>query len=362
MDDPFISEIERECFISSSQEERLRNSGFCLSRFCDKTRDDPEFSSNDESTEDGGMLVDSTGIEMHSLSEDKPASQSDEFLTPQENILMSSQEQAMNLMNLTGTGADDHHKELKARGNVSPDHIVTVDLGKDNVPGFSLGKSPADKGLVPGKEFLGFSGDSSSIRQRISGEFFDGTRAPACGAVVEKRSGDSALRKNFGFLKQNFETVNLQSGGVGGDIPVGTESVGTGFKKNATKGVAPLKATEKEPEFSVHRGKEVRSSPEGGSSKKISKRQSTCKNASKVANRRQLPASMRGPMQNAAKRLIPDSSFSENQSLKSLMDAVIELSGGKNATGDPGNVDILETAKQRGMTFPRPRWWPPEGF
>ncbi|KAJ4956479.1 hypothetical protein NE237_013262 [Protea cynaroides] len=178
---------------------------------------------------------------------------------------MSSQEQALNL---TGTGADYHHKELKARGNVSPDHIRTVDLDKDNIPGFSVDKSPADKGLVPAKVVLGFSGDSSSVKQRISGEFLDGTRAPACGALVDnvaERFGHSALRKNFGFLKKiSEETINLQSGGVGGDIPAGTESVDTGFKETAIKGVSPMKAADKEPEFSVCRGKEVRSSPEKG--------------------------------------------------------------------------------------------------
>ncbi|KAJ4954444.1 hypothetical protein NE237_011227 [Protea cynaroides] len=155
-------------------------------------------------------------------------------------------------MNLTGTGADDHHKELKARGNVSPDNIRTVDLDKDNVPGFSLEKSPVDKGLVPAKVVLGFSGDSSSVKQRILGELLDGTRAPACGAVVDnvaERSGDSALRKNFGLLEQIF--VSLQSGGVSIDITVDTESVDTGLKETATKGVSPLKAPDKEGQGSM---------------------------------------------------------------------------------------------------------------
>ncbi|KAI3501080.1 hypothetical protein L1887_28938 [Cichorium endivia] len=34
------------------------------------------------------------------------------------------------------------------------------------------------------------------------------------------------------------------------------------------------------------------------------------------------------------------------------------LKGDVKADGDD---DFLETAKRRGMTFPRPRWWPPEG-
>ncbi|KAJ4958092.1 hypothetical protein NE237_025203 [Protea cynaroides] len=144
------------------------------------------------------------------------------------------------------------------------------------------GSTLADKGLVPAKVILGFSGDSF-VKQRISGGFLDGTRAPACGALVDnvaERSRDTAFRKNFGLSKQIFEeNVSLQSGGVGGDIPVGTESVDTGFKETATKG-SPLKTTDNEPEFSGRRGKELRSSPEGGASKK----------------RRGLPASIGGPM------------------------------------------------------------------
>ncbi|KAJ4957658.1 hypothetical protein NE237_024769 [Protea cynaroides] len=287
-----FTEIERECYISPDQEELLRRSEFCKSRFLSVN---PECSSGD--TEDPEDPEDPYGNE------------------------------SINRKFCGETGVDP----VKARGNVSPDHIRTVDLDKDNVPGFSLEKSPADKGLVPAKVVLGFSGDSSSVKQRISGEFLDGTRAPACGAHLDnvaERSGDSALRKNFGLLIAE-ENVNLQSGGLGGDIPVGTESVDTGFKETATKGVSPLKATDKEPESSVRRGKEVRSSLEGGSSKK----------------RSEPPALIGGPVQNAAKRLVPDSS-SENQSLDPLMDAIIELSGVENATADPPeNVDILETLK-----------------
>ncbi|KAJ4957412.1 hypothetical protein NE237_024523 [Protea cynaroides] len=229
-------------------------------------------------------------------------------------------------------------------------HRVNPERSSGVDPELSYGNESINRkfGGETGVDPVKARGDSSSVKPRISGEFLDGTRAPACGAHLDnvaERSGDSALRKNFGLLKRIAEeNVNLQSGGLGGDVPVGTESVDTGFKETATKGVSPLKATDKE--SSVRRGKEVRSSLEGGSSKKS-----------------EPPALIGGPVQNAAKRLVPDSSSSKNPSLDPLMDAITELSGGENATADPPeNVDILETFKRRGMTFPRPRWWPPEGF
>ncbi|XP_043717465.1 uncharacterized protein LOC122665383 [Telopea speciosissima] len=345
MDDPF-AEIKHDCEYSSSQEERLRHG-----RFCGESVADPEVPSSDNSTQIEGIPVDSTGIMMCSPPE-TPKSQSDEFLTPpEENLLMSSEEQTMNL---AVRGAEDHHKKLKAKGDVSTDHVGTVDLGKNSNPRFSLEKSPTEKG----KEVLRLSGESSSERQGITGVILGGAVAPACGARVDNvagRSDDSAaLGGNLGLLKQKFETASLQSRGVGGDIPVNKESAGKGFKENATKTVAPLKATGKDPEFGVHKEKEVRSNGEGGSSKKISQGRS---NASKdVKGRRELPASIRGLMQNAAKRLLPDSAPSENQSFESLMDTLVTLSGEKNATSDPGNIDILETVERRGMIFPRPRW------
>lgn len=36
--------------------------------------------------------------------------------------------------------------------------------------------------------------------------------------------------------------------------------------------------------------------------------------------------------------------------------------GGSEEEEEEEDVDFLETAKRRGMTLPRPRWWPPEDY
>ncbi|KAJ4958676.1 hypothetical protein NE237_025787 [Protea cynaroides] len=75
------------------------------------------------------------------------------------------------------------------------------------------------------------------------------------------------------------------------------------------------------------------------------------------------PSLSENASKNAAKHLVCDGSSSENQSLLSLMDTVIMLSGENNATSDRNrNSDMLEICEQRGMKFPRPRWWLLEGF
>lgn len=38
------------------------------------------------------------------------------------------------------------------------------------------------------------------------------------------------------------------------------------------------------------------------------------------------------------------------------------LSESKRRNYDDVEIDLIETAKKRGMTFPRPRWWPEQGL
>ncbi|KAK9080825.1 hypothetical protein SSX86_000583 [Deinandra increscens subsp. villosa] len=53
-----------------------------------------------------------------------------------------------------------------------------------------------------------------------------------------------------------------------------------------------------------------------------------------------------------------------NRVLKMAGEAKSSRGGGGGGGGEGGEVevDFLETAKMRGLTFPRPRWWPAEGF
>ncbi|KAL3843371.1 hypothetical protein ACJIZ3_000774 [Penstemon smallii] len=71
--------------------------------------------------------------------------------------------------------------------------------------------------------------------------------------------------------------------------------------------------------------------------------------------RRQLPASMKGKVQNVVKETVGTKS-----GLLQLLNA-LKLVAGNTGGDDCEDVDFLETAKKRGMTFLRPRWWPPEG-
>lgn len=72
--------------------------------------------------------------------------------------------------------------------------------------------------------------------------------------------------------------------------------------------------------------------------------------------RRQLPPSLKGK----EKEAVGDWEKWEKKGLLELLDdlkAVLEDTVEDNSK----EVDIVETVKKKGGTFPRPRWWPPEG-
>ncbi|KAK9053217.1 hypothetical protein SSX86_029849 [Deinandra increscens subsp. villosa] len=72
--------------------------------------------------------------------------------------------------------------------------------------------------------------------------------------------------------------------------------------------------------------------------------------------KRQLPVSVKTQKQTIES--------SKREAFASLVDRVLKMVGeGKpRGGGDDVEVDFLETAKMRGLTLPRPRWWPAEGF
>ncbi|KAL3817973.1 hypothetical protein ACJIZ3_003878 [Penstemon smallii] len=75
--------------------------------------------------------------------------------------------------------------------------------------------------------------------------------------------------------------------------------------------------------------------------------------------RRQLPASIKGKEKNMGVQNVVET-VGTKSGLLELLD-VLKLVAGNTGGDDCEDVDFLETAKKRGMTFPRPRWWPPEG-
>lgn len=74
-----------------------------------------------------------------------------------------------------------------------------------------------------------------------------------------------------------------------------------------------------------------------------------------VSGRRELPRSFKEPEKNEG-LWVPRVSSRNKKPFKDLFDV------GGIVVDDSKETDFLETAKERGIIFPRPRWWPPEGF
>ncbi|KAJ8526715.1 hypothetical protein K7X08_029192 [Anisodus acutangulus] len=83
--------------------------------------------------------------------------------------------------------------------------------------------------------------------------------------------------------------------------------------------------------------------------------------AGSVEGRRELPLSMRGDKNVGLVEEVGRRATTENGSFKDLMEAFSVVVGDLRSD-DKNDADFFETAKRRGLTFPRPRWWPPEGF
>ncbi|CAA3023007.1 Hypothetical predicted protein [Olea europaea subsp. europaea] len=84
-----------------------------------------------------------------------------------------------------------------------------------------------------------------------------------------------------------------------------------------------------------------------------------------INRKRELPPSIKGKAKNVRHEEVVENARSKNGLLMDLLEVLkakkvvgIEDAGFKREE----DVDFLETAKRRGLTFPKPRWWPPEGF
>ncbi|MCD7466621.1 hypothetical protein HAX54_003468 [Datura stramonium] len=83
--------------------------------------------------------------------------------------------------------------------------------------------------------------------------------------------------------------------------------------------------------------------------------------AGRVEGRRELPLSIRGGDKNVGPLEEVGRRATKNGKFKDLVEAFSMVVG--DVSGDDNNAaDFLETARRRGLSFPQPRWWPPEGF
>ncbi|KAI3707399.1 hypothetical protein L6452_25880 [Arctium lappa] len=81
-------------------------------------------------------------------------------------------------------------------------------------------------------------------------------------------------------------------------------------------------------------------------------------NTTSNRGKRRLPLSVNGRDQNNGEK----GDYCRHEAFRNALDRVLKMLVGepKDDCHDE-DIDFLKTAKRRGMTFPRPRWWPPEG-
>ncbi|XP_034681008.1 uncharacterized protein LOC117910928 isoform X2 [Vitis riparia] len=373
MGDLFQSLLE-PCHISSSQEDLLRN--------CPFTRQSDD-GSGDDSPGSGGVPVESSGIIMLSLPEstNDETTPQDEFQTPPEEVQpASSAEQRAPAFDRQNEVWVDDDKEGSVAADVScTDGAATVELGKDSDLGFSGPTSAVKVVAVSNVDGVGASEVSESgvekcrvlLRgsQEASGNLNINSVSPGnCNTISPQNNQgneimlieDTPVKKKPCFPESEFE----DTGGVSG---LGEDPMKTDSDVDVTK------------REGVENGKSNGDVSEGDILQSIVGRDTIRKNIEDLEKfkyiirsvrngpplppllsevpqeRRELPLSICGPVEDAAR-----DSVTGNRQQVTVVDVLKILCGECDWNpAETEETDILEIAKRRGMTFPRPRWWPP---
>ena len=408
MEDPFHSFAE-PCHISSSQEDLLRN---CPLKF------QPNDGTGDDSQSSGGVRVESAGIIMLSLPEstNDESAALDEFQTPPEEVQpASSAEQRTPAADRKNEVRVDDDKEDRVAADLScTDGAATIELGKDSDLGFSeptsavkvvavsyvglgtseVSESVVEKFRVLPRESPEASDEPPSKKPKICEEKLD-TGSPKGSAEIvllnsikspkspsksplkspqilntnsvtpdycdtlsppnNQGNGtiwleDSPAKKKLCFPESEFE----DAGGVSG---LGENPMKTDSDVDVTKGEGVENGKSNELQSMIGRDY-VRKNIEDLEKFKYIVR--SVRNGppllSEVSQgRRELPLSIRGPLEDAASDLVIG-----NREEFMVLDVLKILCGECDWNPEETEeTDILETAKRRGMTFPRPRWWSP---
>eukprot|EP00261_Vitis_vinifera_P017176 XP_010646740.1 PREDICTED: uncharacterized protein LOC104878305 isoform X1 [Vitis vinifera] len=388
MGDPFQSLLE-PCHISSSQEDLLRN--------CPFTRQSHD-GSGEDSPDSGGVPVESSGIIMLSLPEStyEETTPQDEFQTPPEEVQpASSAEQRAPAFDRQHEVWVDDDKEGSVAADVScTDGAATVELGKDSDLGFSGPTSAVKVVAVSNVDGVGASEVSESgvekcrvllrgsqeasgeppskkpnIYEENSGNLNINSVSPGnCNTISPQNNQgneimlieDTLVKKKPCFPESEFE----DTGGVSG---LGEDPMKTDSDVDVTK------------REGVENGKSNGDVSEGDILQSIVGRDTIRKNIEDLEKfkyiirsvrngpplppllsevpqaRRELPLSICGPVEDAAR-----DSVTGNRQQVTVVDVLKILCGECDWNPEETEeTDILEIAKRRGMTFPRPRWWPP---
>ncbi|GMP95653.1 hypothetical protein CsSME_00044616 [Camellia sinensis var. sinensis] len=354
-DDPFASLI-KTCKPTSSQEDVLRT--------CPFARESELFSDQSPSSESSGIPVEPTGIIMVSPPE---SSRGEDFQTRlQDSLHVSSEEQR------PPTAAVDVGETVDAEG--------AVDLGNDSD---NLGFSGVKSTQVIGSSRGGVDGGGVAANCDVFEREFEELEKLMLLARESRFASDHKARdrhKNGSIevLHSRVEEIGeeLSADKVTDELPLretqfrealnkGDEAVaGVGGHRHGNgstevvdsevEGIGevllgadkvtdelPLRETEVGEDL-LNKGDEV---------------------VVGVGGRRELPPSITGQGKNAGEMAGPGNLAAKNQIFKDILDALKRVAGEVGGGGtEEEDVDFLETAKRRRVSFPRPRWWPPEGY
>ncbi|PSR91680.1 Titin like [Actinidia chinensis var. chinensis] len=311
---PFGSLI-KQCLPTSSQEDFLRT--------CPFARQSEVFSGDIDGDSPSlgplGIPVSSTGIVMLSPLED--------FQTPPEDSIPAPTDAQMPPPPPPAVIVDALSSRREAFSAIEgcTDSERSVDLGKDS-------------------DNLGFSETNST--QMISG-WGGGDGFFCCAETIHQEDA-------------NTEIVDLETEEIGEglsedkvfvDLPMRETDVGVAVNKGTEvqKNVNGLARKNVE---DLDKFKYVRPSGASGVNRKITRW---------VGGLRELPSSISGQEKNTGEEREMGDVAGKNRILKSLLDA-LKWVAGEMGEGSVVDFDFLETAKSCGMTFPQPRWWPPEGY
>ena len=416
MGDPFQSLLE-PCHISSSQEDLLRNCPFTRQSHDGSGEDSPD--SGGVPVESSGIIM----LSLPESTYEETTPQDEFQTPPEEVQPASSAEQRAPAFDRQHEVWVDDDKEGSVAADVScTDGAATVELGKDSDLGFSGPTSAVKVVAVSNVDGVGASEVSESgvekcrvlLRgsQEASGEppskkpnIYEensGTRSPKESVeIVSVRNIKSPLKsplKSPGNLNinsvspGNCNTISPQNN-QGNEImliedtlvkkkPCFPESefedTGgvSGLGEDPMKTDSDVDVTKRE---GVENGKSNGDVSEGDILQSIVGRDTIRKNIEDLEKfkyiirsvrngpplppllsevpqaRRELPLSICGPVEDAAR-----DSVTGNRQQVTVVDVLKILCGECDWNAEETEeTDILEIAKRRGMTFPRPRWWPP---
>ncbi|GFZ16554.1 hypothetical protein Acr_25g0009630 [Actinidia rufa] len=199
--------------------------------------------------------------------------------------------------------------------------------------------------------------ESTSKKLKVSGEIlgvYEPPRELACDSEL-------LIRETIHQEDANTEVVDLE-----------TEEIGEGLSEDKVFVDLPMRETDVG--VAVNKGTEVQKNVNGGLARKnvedLDKFKYVRPSGASGVNRkitgwvgglRALPSSISGQEKNTGEEGEMGDVAGKNRILKGLLDA-LKWVAGEMGEGSEVDFDFLETAKSCGMTFPRPRWWPPEGY